>query len=233
MNYRIDYKNVNILDFSLSCQNKNNRVGKQTYFTELQRRVLTEITLTGRTWQKPRLATVYQSNEDRRKIIMSNLLNQYMSDNYDEEMILKHFFHISDRFSQFYIDDYDVKLLTIFFILRELQCKNNIDELNYGYGLYQYDGKLKVFPNDDYNSDIIRFLELAFFRINKKIDECTDIYNLMLKELVVERFRHIYNCFMYNEPEKYPCRSSSIVSYDNWIYPVYILVVTNNNILLY
>lgn len=232
--YKSTYNSINLLDFSLSCMDKSIKSGKSTAYSPLQQKVLREITLTGRTWQKPQYIGLKDTNSSSSKIIISNLIIQYMVKHYDEEQILAHFSHISNRFYSYKIGNYDVKLLTILFLLKELQCKQNIDELNLGYGLYNHhDGKLKAYLNDERSSVIIHFLEYSFFIADIKIEEYTEMYNVLLKKLILARYEHIYNCFLYNQPETYPCKSSSVISYDHWKYPIYIMINNDNRIMIY
>lgn len=45
-------------------------------------------------------------------------------------------------------------------------------------------------------------------------------------EFTLARYKHIYSCFRDNHPSEYPCTSAASVSYNNWNYPVYIIVKT-------
>ncbi len=53
-------------------------------------------------------------------------------------------------------------------------------------------------------------------------------------EFTLARYKHIYSCFRDNHPSEYPCTSAASVSYNNWNYPVYIIVKNKEDeILLY
>lgn len=63
---------------------------------------------------------------------MSEALNQYILNKYEHNVILKHFWHISDRYCRYEIGEHNIELLSIFFLIKELQCKSYVDQLNYG-----------------------------------------------------------------------------------------------------
>ena len=62
---------------------------------------------------------------------MSKLLHQYILSKYTRDTILKHCWHISNRYYRYELTGYNIELLTVLYLLRELQCKNNVDELPY------------------------------------------------------------------------------------------------------
>ena len=45
---------------------------------------------------------------------MSEALNQYILNKYEHNVILKHFWHISDRYCRYEIGEHNIELLSIF-----------------------------------------------------------------------------------------------------------------------
>ena len=53
-------------------------------------------------------------------------------------------------------------------------------------------------------------------------------------EFTLARYKHIYSFPHHTLPSEYPCTSAASVSYNNWNYPVYIIVKNKKDeILLY
>ena len=89
-----------------------------------------------------------------------------------------------------------------------------------------------VYMNIDSNA--INLIRDVFIRMELPFDGYPELYNIVLKEFTMARFKHIYNCFINNYPEEYPCTSSASISYNNWDYPVYIFIKNKDDeILLY
>lgn len=83
-------------------------------------------------------------------------------------------------------------------------------------------------------SDAIFLIQRISFQLGIDIDDYIELYNFILMEFTLARYKHIYSCFRDNPPSEYPCTSAASVSYNNWNYPVYIIVKNKEDeILLY
>lgn len=83
-------------------------------------------------------------------------------------------------------------------------------------------------------SDAIFLIQRISFQLGIDIDDYIELYNFILMEFTLARYKHIYSCFRDNHPSEYPCTSVASVSYNNWNYPVYIIVKNKKDeILLY
>ena len=228
------YKKINIVDVLLLYQEKGNSFHRYTEFSTTQKAVLKDLILTGKTKQTPRLFIVRDLAESTHKIVMSEALNQYILNKYEHNVILKHFWHISDRYCRYEIGEHNIELLSIFFLIKELQCKSYVDQLNYGLRR-DLDGNIKrIFLSDNEYSDAIFLIQRISFQLGIDIDDYIELYNFILMEFTLARYKHIYSCFRDNHPSEYPCTSAASVSYNNWNYPVYIIVKNKEDeILLY
>ena len=78
----------------------------------------------------------------------------------------------------------------------------------------------------DWLSDEYSFCHLGF-------DIASDFTNWLIETGYLDP-EDIYSCFRDNHPSEYPCTSAASVSYNNWNYPVYIIVKNKEDeILLY
>ena len=230
------YQRIHILDILLFYQIQDKSFRKYTNFNSIQKQVLQDIMFIGKTNCEPRfIIKRSNTNKNNEKIVMSELLNHYILNKYNHRTILEHFWHISNRYYRYEIENYDIELLTIFYLIRDLQCKRNVDQLPYG-GLYENTAEKiqKVFSEDHIDSNAINLIRDVFIRMELPFDGYPELYNIVLKEFTMARFKHIYNCFINNYPEEYPCTSSASISYNNWDYPVYIFIKNKDDeILLY
>ena len=230
-----NYKSIHVLDVWLTQQEKFQNFHMCSEFSTMQKSVLKDIILAGKTDHKPRLIIEKKSEKIFSKIVMSNLLNQYLLNKYEDRTLLRHFAHISNRFYRYEIEDYNIEIFTIFFLMRELQCKSNVDELKFSLHKNSEGNAKKEITSDHKYSDVISVIYDVFSRMQLEENEYIELYNIILKEFTLARFEHIYSCFHDNYPENYPCTSSDIVSYTGWNnYPVYVIIKTNDDkILLY
>lgn len=192
---------------------------------DFKKQVLQELILKGSTAQKPRYVVQRQVSFEMQShtIAMSHLLNQYLSERFDYNTIMKHIGHISSRFQKYDIEHYDIEILTILYIIKELQLTDSIDLLPYKntWGRQSIDN---LFEQDNRYTPIVEDIMFNVFRLLKiRLEEYADVYNIILKEWTETRYRHIYSCFQNNTPEPYPCLGTAQVSYKNWKYPTYIL----------
>lgn len=229
------YKCVHVLDVLLTQQEKSRNFHMCSEFSAMQKLVLKDIILTGKTDRRPRLTIEKYPKKTVSKIVMSELLNQYILNKYEHSVLLKHFGHISNRFYRYEIEDYNIELFTIFFLMRELQCKSNVDELKFNLHKKPEGNIKKTFTSDHECSDAISLIQDVFLRMQLDTNEYIELYNIILKEFTLARFEHIYSCFRNNYPENYPCTSSDIISYTGWNdYPIYVIIKTKDDtILLY
>lgn len=227
------YQCIHILDVSyIGHRTSDNNTHDCIKFNDTQKQVLQNILLSGQANCKPRF--LIKKNNSNNKINMSKLLHQYILSKYTRDTILKHCWHISNRYYRYELTGYNIELLTVLYLLRELQCKNNVDELPY----YKLENSLininEIFFEDRFYSPIIDFIRNTYIYIDISIDEYNELYNIILKEFIIARFNHIYSCFANNFPEKGPNTSSSFITYHNWEYPVYVVAKTKSgDIILY
>ncbi len=228
---RSRYTKIYIADFLYTCWKNDGRFRPHKKLSVTQKQVLYDIFINGVTKLKPRYAIrISDNNKKPHKIIMSELLNQYISDKYDKTTVLNHYGHIASRNCGYEVGNYDIKLLSIFFIIRELQNKRYIDQINYSYDIGVYGGLTRRYTSDE--GFIIDFIEDTYYNMNMKVDKCQELYNMMLEEYTRIRYDHIYSCFKNNYPESYPNVSGKEISYKNWHYPVYLFVQTQGNEIL-
>ena len=119
-------------------------------------------------------------------------------------------------------------------MIKELQCKSYVDQLNYGL-CRDLDGNIqRIFLSDNEYSNAIFLIQRISFQLGIDIGDYIELYNFILMEFTLARYKHIYSCFRDNYPSEYPCTSAASVSYNNWDYPVYIIIKNKEDeILLY
>lgn len=223
------YKNIYIADILYEHWNNKEMYRPYAKLSNKQKSVLQDVTLTGKTEMEPRFiiekSGFKQPFEER--IVMSELINRYIIDKYSRNTILKHFGHISNRIYRYYVGEYDSELLSLFFLIRELQNEKYVDRLRYNQCI-GIDGNLtKKYVSDC--SFIIDFINDAYYNMKMNKNEYPEMYNIILTEYTRARFDYIYSCFKNNYPESYPNASGAELSYTNWDYPVYVLIRTQDD----
>ncbi len=227
---------VNILDFYYIAQGSK-RLRTLTNLNMLQRDALRELILNGESKCQPRFVIKKKVDgaESPCKLIISKALNQYLTEHYEYDIIVEHYLHVSARYRRYDIENFNIEILTILYLLKELQCVDAVDQLPYQYTVQNDKSISSLFETDNNYSRIVGFIELYLFRfMHIKEEDYIEAYNVILKELVLSRYNHIYSCFQGNIPEEYPCTSMRQVSYRNWEYPSFVVIKNENeDILIY
>ena len=224
------YKKVNVIDITQIMPQTYSKSISCIQLNKQQKIVLRELLLNGSTQQNPQL---YINPDDENKtepIIMSDILIKYILNEYSVNTILEHYWNISNRYYNYNIEKYDIKLITILYLLKELQCISYIDQLGLDSFLQNLNIEvgdlINLFDADNKYSDAIKFAEYSLDSLNLKSELYARGYNYILKEFVKSRYEHIYNCLKTDYPQKYPHTSDAYISFENWNYPVYVIIKT-------
>lgn len=222
------HNNIKVSIFDFSYLETENNVNKSIKLSTIQKQILQDLFLNGKTTKSPRfIIPKDRTAENTNNVInMSETLNNYLKDNYDYETIMNHVGRISSRFCKYSmesIENVNIEILTILYIIKELQAVIAIDLLPYKNTWYEIRREYLFEKDNKYAPIIYDIMFNIYTLLDIRLEEYIDVYNIILKEWTVHRFKHIYNCFQYNKPEPYPCTGLDMISYDNWDYPTYII----------